>query len=119
MDIKKNIYKIAVPSMGVTADSLVSNSFGRCPFIIIYDKENKKYRIFENPGSKVQDGSGLKAAEILIQNNVTVLLTIEIGRKAYSALSKEHIEVSLLKSTGTIKSLINKFINKEQNLTPV
>jgi predicted Fe-Mo cluster-binding NifX family protein len=112
MDTKKDTYKIAMPSLGVTANSLVSNSFGRCPFIIIYDKEDKKYQTFKNTGAKVQDGSGLKAAEILIRNNVTVLLTIEIGRKAYSVLSKEHIDVSLLKSTGTIKSLINKFINK-------
>ena len=55
MNTKKNTYKIAVPSMGGTEDSLVSNSFGRCPFIIIYDKDDKKYRAFKNPGAKVQD----------------------------------------------------------------
>ena len=112
MDTKKDTYKIAVPSMGNTPDSLISDSFGRCPFIIIYDEEDKKYRALENPGAKVQDGSGLKAAEVLIKNKVDILLTLEIGRKAYSVLSKEHIDVSLLKSTSTIKSLINKFINK-------
>lgn len=108
--------KIAIPSMGKTPDSLMSESFGRCPFIIIYDDLNKKYQSFENSGAKVQDGSGLKAAEILIQNKVDLLMTIEIGKKAYSVLSNEHIGIKLLKSTGTVKSLINKFIkNKLMN----
>ena len=110
------IVKIAIPSTGKTPGSLISNSFGRCPYIIFYDNESKKYNAVENIGSKFQDGSGLKAAEIVIQNRVNVLLTIEIGRKAYSVLSKEHIEVNLLKSTGTVKSLINKFINKNHNV---
>ena len=42
--------KIAIPSMGDTIYSLVSDSLGRSPFIIIYDEENKKYDCFENIG---------------------------------------------------------------------
>ncbi len=110
MNTKKDINKIAVPSMGKTWESLISNSFGRCPFIIIYDKENEKYRAFENLGAKVQDGSGLKAAEILIQNRTDILLTLEIGRKAYSLLSKEHIDIRLLKSSRSVKNEINRIL---------
>ena len=116
MDTKKNTNKIAVPSMGKSPDALMSESFGRCPFIIIYDNESRTYNSFENMGAKVQDGSGLRAAEILIQNKVNRLLTVEIGRKAYSVLSNEHIAINILKSTGKVKSLINKFLKKEQKI---
>jgi predicted Fe-Mo cluster-binding NifX family protein len=110
MDTKKNTYKIAVPSMGAAEYSLVSNSFGRCPFIIIYDKDDKKYRAFENPGAKVQDGSGLKAAQILIRNKADLLLTLEIGKKAYSVLSKEYIDIRLLESASSVKDEIQRIL---------
>ena len=98
--------------MGKTLESFVSNNFGRSPFIIIYNDETKKYNYFENIGFKIQDGSGLKAAEILIRNNADVLLTREIGRKAYSVLMKEHINISLLNLSGTVKSTIKKIFKK-------
>ena len=104
--------KIAVPSMGNTPESFVSNSFGRSPFIIIYNDETQEYDYFENPGFKIKDGSGLKAAEILIQNSADVLLIREIGRKAYSVLMKGHIDINLLNLSGTVKSTLKKFLKK-------
>jgi predicted Fe-Mo cluster-binding NifX family protein len=107
--------KIAIPSMDKTIDSLVSDNLGRSPFIIICDNEIQKYNFFVNAGFQLQDGSGLKAAEIITQNNANVLLTREIGRKAYSVLMKEHIDIHLLKSSGTVKSAINKYLKKKEN----
>ena len=103
--------KIAIPSMGETLDSFLSNNLGRAPFIIICD-ETKKYYSLPNIGSQIQDGSGLKAVEMIVQNKANILLTMEIGRKAYSVLLKEHINVQILNSVNTVKSAINKFLKK-------
>jgi predicted Fe-Mo cluster-binding NifX family protein len=112
--IKKSHHSkiIAVPSTGKTLNSLVSDNLGRSPFIIFYDGESKKYDCIENIGSQVQDGSGLKVTELILQNNAEILLTREIGRKAYSVLMREHIDVHLLNSVVTIKSAINRFLTK-------
>lgn len=104
--------KIAIPSMGENLDSMVSDTLGRAPFVIIYDEGSKKFDSFENVGFQVQDGSGLKAAEIIIEKKADVLLTREIGRKAYSILMQEHIDIQLFDSGGTVKSFINKFLKQ-------
>ena len=109
-----NNMKIAVPSMGKNTESFVSNSFGRSPFIIIYNDETGKYDYFENIGFKLKDGSGIKAAELIIQNSADVLLTREIGRKTYSVLMKEHITINLLNISGTVKSTLNKYLKKRK-----
>ena len=104
--------KIAIPSTGEKLTSLVSDTLGRAPFLIIYDSSNGEYNSLENPGFQIQDGSGLKASDIILKNNANVLLTREIGRKSYSALQKEHVIVNLLKSSGTVKSAIKKFLKQ-------
>lgn len=104
--------KIAIPSTSESSDSLISDNFGRSPFISIYDDETQKHNFLINTGFQLQDGSGLQAAEIIIKNKANVLLTREIGRKAYSVLMKEHVDIRLLKSSGTIKSVLKKYLKK-------
>lgn len=106
--------KIAIPATGQTLDAFVSDSLGRTPFLIIYDIESQKYVYFENPGFTLQDGSGLKVTEIILQNKANILLTREIGTKAYSVLMKERVEIHLLSSGGTVKSAIKKLLKDQQ-----
>ena len=102
--------KVAVPSTGETAKSIISDKLGRCRYIIIFDTENKKYFAIQNPGVLLRDGSGLKAAEVVINSGSDTLLSMEIGMKAYSILVKAHVDVQLLKSKSTVKTAINKFL---------
>ncbi len=104
--------KIAVMSMGNSKESLVSDRFARSPFIVIYDTSTNDYVILENTGSKSINGAGPRTAELIIKNNIDVLLTIEIGVKAYSVVAKEHIKIELIPSGSTVGSAIRKFLNK-------
>ncbi len=102
---------IAIPAMGKTMGSFICDNLGRAPFIIIFSIENKTYECFKNFGFEIQDGSGLKVAELIAANKANILLTKEIGQKAYSVLMKEHIDVHLLKSIGTVKAVVDRFLN--------
>lgn len=102
--------KIAIPSEGQTITSLVSSTLGRAPFLIIFDDQIMESQSVANPGFTARDGSGVEATDLIIKNKVDVLLTREIGRKAYSVLMKEHIEIQLLKSGGIVKSVLNKYL---------
>lgn len=107
--------KIAIPSTGETLTSLISDTLGKAPFLIIYDSSSGEYDSIENPGFQIQDGSGLKASEIILEKRAEVLLTREIGRKSYSVLQKDHIKIQMLNSSGTVKSAINKYLKKQEN----
>lgn len=104
--------KIAIPSTGKEIESLISCNLGRAPFIVIYDSTTGKYNPIKNPGFQIQDGSGLKATDIILQNDASVLLTREVGRKAYSILQKERIKIKLLNLNSTVNSAVSKFLKK-------
>lgn len=106
--------RIAIPSTGEKLTSPLSDTLGRAPFLIMYDSLTGKYNSIANPGFQFQDGSGLKASKIILENNADVLLTMEIGRKSYSILLREHIKIELIKSGGTVKSAINKYLKKQE-----
>jgi predicted Fe-Mo cluster-binding NifX family protein len=109
------IGNIAIPSMGNILESMISDSLGRAPYIIIYDCSNNNYKFFENTGAKVQDGAGIEASDIILKSNVKILLTKEIGKKAYSVLMKGNVEIHLLKLTSTVKYAINRFVKKQRS----
>ena len=102
--------KIAIPAMGKTLDAIISESLGRAPYIIIYDVENQKYEWIKNPGFTLKNGSGLKVTELILGDKVKILLTREIGTKAYSVLMKEHIDIRILNSGGSVNSAIKRFL---------
>jgi len=85
--------KIAVTSTGGSLDALVNEQFGRCPYFIIYDTETKKFEAISNLGEQMQSGAGPKAASILINKNVEVLLTGHVGDKAGQVLNKAKIKI--------------------------
>ncbi len=103
--------KIAVMTKDKTADSIVSEWFARSPYITIYDTETKKYSMFVNKEYLSADKAGIKTAELLIINNIDILLTKEIGTKAYSVLVKEHIIIELVPKGSVVKNLIEQFIS--------
>jgi len=103
---------IAIPSSGKSIKSTVSNNLGRSNYIITYDTETKKYSSTPNPGADLQDGSGPKTAELVVQSGADTLLSVEVGMKAYSVLAKARIKIELLKFGKTVKDAVENYLNK-------
>ncbi len=102
--------RIAVPSMGEGQESLVSDRLGHCSHIIIYDTKSAEYFAFPNPGLLVEDGSGIRTAEAIINAGADLLISLQIGSKAYSVLAKEHIKIHLLNSVSTVKDILKSHL---------
>jgi predicted Fe-Mo cluster-binding NifX family protein len=105
--------KIAVMSVGNTKESLVCDKFGRAPYIIIYNTSNNLYEAIENSGGQSKHGAGPDTAELLIENGIDLLLTKEIGIKAYSVLAREHIEIKLVPARKTVSSVIKQYLKNK------
>ena len=93
-------------------ESDLSRTLGRSKFIIIYDSDRRRYSAIPNPGNLIMDGSGIKAVEVVINSHADILLTKEIGVKAYSVLAKEHVAVLLLDAVSSVDEAIKKYLKK-------
>ncbi|MFO7445588.1 MAG: NifB/NifX family molybdenum-iron cluster-binding protein [Ignavibacteriaceae bacterium] len=105
---------IAVSSTGNTPDSLVSEQFGRCRYFVIVNPDTMQFEAVSNPGEQMQNGAGPKAAGIIINKGVKVLLTGNVGDKAGEVLKKSMIKTfDGFKSTTKVMEAINQYLSKK------
>jgi len=104
--------KIAVSSTGKELDSDVSNVFGRCPYFIIVEVEDKKItktEAIENMSAKQRGGAGISAAQTVAEKGVKAVITGNIGPRASDVLRQFNIEV--YNGSGAVKEALQKFID--------
>lgn len=100
--------KISIPVNDKSMESGVCISFGRTPYFLIYDTKSKESVFVENTAATSQGGAGIKAAQIVADNKVDVLLTPRCGRNAADVL--EAADIKLYKSENdSIKDNINAY----------
>lgn len=79
--------RIAISSTGTEPESEVDLRFGRAPFFLIYDSESDEYEVVSNEeNSRMAQGVGIQAAELIAGKGVQMLISGKVGPKAFSAL---------------------------------
>jgi len=109
-----NKVKLAISSTGDNMDGEVDVRFGRCPYFIfveLEDKEIKAHEIVENTSAKQAGGAGISAAEAVAKKGAQAVLTGNIGPRAFSVFSQFQIDVYPV--TGKISDAIKAFVNGE------
>lgn len=106
---------IAITSTGNTLDSKVSEKFGRCEYFIVIDSDTMNFEVIKNPAAQMQGGAGPKAAEIIINKSVTILLTGHVGDKAEETLKKGNIKIyDHLTENLSVKDALNIYLSKQK-----
>ena len=104
---------VAITSTGDTLDALVNEKFGRCQYFLIVNPETMKFEAVPNPAEQAQGGAGPKAAEIIINKGVTILLTGHVGDKAEEALKRGNIKIiDGLTGNLKIKDAVTNYLSK-------
>ncbi|MEA1925617.1 MAG: NifB/NifX family molybdenum-iron cluster-binding protein [Patescibacteria group bacterium] len=104
--------KIAVSSTGKTLENDVDAKFGRCPYFLIVEIENRKIKnvnAIENTAKAQMGGAGISAAEIVANEEVEAIITMNLGPRAFSVF--EQLEIKIYHGEGKIKDVAQEFID--------
>jgi len=104
--------KIAISSTGKTLESEVDARFGRCPFFLIVEIENKKIKnvkTIENTAKAQMGGAGITAGEIVANEKVEAVISANLGPRAFSVF--EQFGIKIYQGQGKIKDVVQDFIN--------
>jgi len=103
--------KIAISSVGKSLESEVDARFGRCAYFLIVEIKNKKVgdvKVVENTAKAQMGGAGITAGEIVANEKVDVIITMNLGPRAFSVF--EQFGVKSYQGRGKIKDVVQDFI---------
>ena len=105
--------KIAVSSQGKDLSSQVDPRFGRAPYFIIYDTDRESFDVIENTQNlNAVQGAGIQSAQNISRANVDLVISGNIGPKAFAALSATGIKTALW-AEGTVAQALELAKNNE------
>ena len=107
--------KLAIPMDEKRIEANVSESFGRAPYILIFDHETSESLFFDNVASKSRGGAGIKAAQMVIDKGADVLLAPRLGQNAADVLKAANINVYKTIG-GSAKDNVEAFVAGKLNL---
>lgn len=100
--------KFAITSTGKTGKSFLDLRFGKCENVALYDKSNGSLTVIENPFREIEH-SGVQLVKYLKEEDVSTIITGEVGPMVSSLLKDEGIQLVLLEEE---KIKINDVIGK-------
>jgi len=107
--------KIAMPVDDKSMETTICISFGRTPYFLIYDTESKESVFLDNSAAASQGGAGIKAAQSIVDNSVSVLITPRCGENAAAVIYEAKIKIYKTKNNSIIDN-INALNNGELSL---
>ncbi len=104
--------KIAISSTGKRIEDNVDVRFGRCPYFLIVEIEDKKIKnikAVENTAAMQAGGAGITAAQIVANERVEAVITVNTGPRAFDVFAQLGIKV--YQGQGKIKDVVQQFVD--------
>ena len=100
--------RIAVTAQGNDVTAPVDLRFGRCQYFIIYDTDTHEFEVRSND-SAAKSGAGIQSAQFMIDQNVRVVITGEVGPHALQVLQAAGIAIHTT-TAGTAREAVEQFL---------
>lgn len=84
---------LGIPVDKNSMNGSISTHFGRTEYFLIYDTENNKSKFIDNSAASSSGGAGIKAAQIVVDNNVDTLISPRLGQNAYDVINSQNIKI--------------------------
>jgi predicted Fe-Mo cluster-binding NifX family protein len=105
--------KIAISAKGSDLSSAIDPRFGRAQYFIIFDTDNDEFEVVPNKNNaEAAQGAGIQAAETVVRKKVDIIVSGNLGPKAFDVLSEAGIK-AVLWSEGTVSQAIGQIRNGE------
>jgi len=85
--------KIAIPVDEKNENSRICVSYGRAPYYMIFDSDSEKVEVVQNNAADSAGGAGIKAAQLLVNHKVNILITERCGQNAADVLIAGNIKI--------------------------
>lgn len=104
--------QVAVSSTGQDLSDPVSPIFGRCPYYLVVDSETLAFEALPNPAVSAAGGAGVQAAQLVVEQDVEVILTGNVGPNAFRVLQAAGVKVYRV-ADGTVRETVEAFRSGE------
>ncbi|UZE94086.1 MAG: NifB/NifX family molybdenum-iron cluster-binding protein [Candidatus Pacearchaeota archaeon] len=104
--------KVAISSTGEGIESQVDARFGRCPYFVVVEIENKKIKkikTIKNTAAAQFGGAGITAAQVVANEKVNAIITMNLGPRAFGVL--QQLSIEMYQGSGKIKAVIKQLID--------
>lgn len=78
--------KIAVSSLGRSLEDALDSRFGRASYFLIVDSDTMSFDVVDNASQSQSGGAGIAVAQLMIDHDVEVVITGQIGPNAMDVL---------------------------------
>lgn len=110
--------KICVSAAAGDLNAPLDPRFGRCPYFVIVDSETMQFEVVPNRAAEAMGGAGIQAAQTIASKGVEVLITGNVGPKAFQALSAAGVKI-VTGAFGTVREVVEKYKRGELKETNV
>ena len=107
--------RIAIPVNEKDLKSGVCPSFGRAPYYLIYETNDKTSIFLDNIAAQSAGGAGIKAAQMLLDNEVKVIIAPRYGENAAKVLVDANVIV-YRNIDGSAEDNIKAYENKKLDI---
>lgn len=85
--------KIVIPTDQNIIETGVCPSFGRTPYFLVYNTDNKQAEFLDNSAAAIAGGAGIKAAQSIVDAKAEIVLTPRCGENAATVLYGAKIKI--------------------------
>ncbi len=108
---------IAIPVTDNTASAKVNTTLGRSPFYLIYNSSTKETTFIRNTAAEAKGGAGIKAAQLLLDQSITDLITPRSGTNALDVLKEAGVNIYESNSSDVLSNITDLENNKLNPIT--
>ncbi len=98
--------KLVISSQKDDLESMVDPRFGRASYFILYDTDSGEHEVIDNRrNASAGQGAGVVTAQTVLKLGPDLIISGNLGPKAYQVLSSAGVKISLW-SSGSVSEAI-------------